>query len=90
MSHIRWTLRAALVATAVVAAAALVPPRSALSDDDETEVLVLDADVAALHDAIANWDDETAREEGLAAFLDAGSRDALFAPVEDPACLGER
>ena len=90
MSHIRWTLRAALVATAVVAAAALVPPRSALSDDDETEVLVLSEDVAALHDAIANWDDEQAREEGLAAFLDAGSGDALFAPVEDPVLLGER
>jgi hypothetical protein len=85
MSNIRWTWKAAFVATAVVAAAALVPPRSALSDDDETEALELDADMVALDDAIANWDDDDTREKGLALFLDLESRDALIAPVEDPA-----
>jgi hypothetical protein len=84
MPHARWTWKAALAATAVVAAAALVPPRTARSDDDESEALELSADVAALHDALANWDDDEKREKGLAVFLDLGSRDALVAPVEDP------
>ena len=85
MSKSRWTWKAALAAAAVVAATAIVAPRTARSDGDETEALQIPDDVAALHDALANWDDDSQREKGLAVFLEAESRDALFAPVEDPA-----
>jgi hypothetical protein len=85
MSKSRWTWKAAVAAAAVVAATAIVTPRTARSDDDESEELVLSYDVAALNDALANWDDDSQREKGLAAFLGAESRDALLAPVEDPA-----
>ena len=88
MSNARWTWKAAVAAAAVVAATALLAPRTARSDgDDESEELVLTDDVVALQDAIDNWDDDGQREDGLATFLEAESRDALFAPVEDPAAM---
>ena len=90
MPHARWTWKAALAATAVVVAAALVPPRTARSDDDETEALETSADVAALQSAIANWDDDFAREKGLAIFLGLESGDALVAAVDDPARADDR
>jgi hypothetical protein len=83
MSMSRWTWKAALAAAAVVAAAAVLAPATARSDDDEE--LEISADVAALQDALANWDDDVQREKGLALYLGAESRDALFAAVEDPA-----
>jgi hypothetical protein len=88
MSKPSWTWAAAATATLAGVAAAMLmtgasPARS--DEDDETHTPSREFDVAT--SALDNWDSEIARENALAAYLGAGSRDDLLAPVEDPAYL---
>lgn len=89
MQRSRWLWRSVLGALAVVAVTAFVAPRAARSDD-ESETLAVSSDVAALHAAIDNWDDDETRESCLAEYLGAGSREALFASVDDPSAFAAR
>jgi hypothetical protein len=85
MSKRKWTWAAAASATLAGAAAAVVivgasPARS----DDDYEVHTPPRDFGALRTALANWDDDSAREDALAAYLGEESGASMLAPCSDP------
>jgi hypothetical protein len=58
----------------------------ARSEEEEYEVHTPPEDHASLASAIANWDDDEARDDALAAYLGEESGAAMLAPYTDPAC----
>ena len=87
--HWTWTLGATAMLAGVVAAVLVTGASPARSDDeDEAHTPSREADLVTT--MLDNWDDDTAREGALAAYLGAASGDELLAPVEDPTWLDAR
>jgi hypothetical protein len=59
----------------------------ARSDDDKDEVHVPSRDFELATVALDNWSSDIDRENALAAYLGAPSREDLLAPAEDPTYL---
>jgi len=90
MSKPSWTWAAAATATLAGVAAAMLmagatPARSDDGEDEEEHTLSQDCELVTT--VLDRWDSEIPRENALAAYLEAPSREDLLAPVEDPSYL---